>query len=336
MINLGANPRDLVVSADDVRPPEHLASIDAIFVPIRDRPHNLRELLDILFDVGVPVYLIPTSMRDVVSLGEDHKERFEYLCMDDPVFQYTLENMRCNWNPFCTPLLGEWDLPAKRNFAIWYARAHDMKRVLLLDDDIRGIGNDLIVAGANALTRFDIAGYFVDDFPDTSVVGHAELAVGKNVDTFLSGSCLFVRTDNDVGFFPPIYNEDWLFMIPKIAQGLVTSLGSIFQKEYDPFADPLTAEFQEPGEVIADGLIAMIAGGQYDNRLERAIWEGWLNLHIGALEALLECALSPEAKVAVEAARHKCLGITGSDCVQFLYDWDSDMQYWAEAVKDLT
>jgi hypothetical protein len=210
-----------------------------------------------------------------------------------------------------------------------------MKRILLLDDDIRGLKENALVAGAKALEEFLISGYFVDDFPDTSVIGHAEIESGLTVHTFLSGSCLFIRTDCEVGLFPPMYNEDWLFMIPKMAQGRVCSLGSISQKQYDPFADPLAAAFQEPGEVIAEGLMALLASGQYEQRFDHQIWRTWLSLHRSDLEDLLRHPLDARVKAAVEAARGKCSELTAADCVRFMADWEADQRMWESALKDL-
>ena len=186
----------------------------------------------------------------------------------------------------------------------------------------------------NALEEFVISGYFVDDYPDTSVIGHAEIELGLTVHTFLSGSCLFIRTDCEVGFFPPMYNEDWLFMIPQMVEGRVCSLGSISQKQYDPFANPLTAGFQEPGEVIAEGLMVLLATGQYHQRFGLETWRTWLDLHRTDLDGLLTYPLDARIKAAVEVARSRCLEFSEVDCVRFLTDWETDQRMWRSALKE--
>lgn len=338
MITLDVNPRVLVASITSAIPtPSEETRIypDAIFVPFRDRPWNLLELLANLPDVDMPIFLLPSPEQDVGSVGESRKKQVEYLRIDDPLFLTVLQNMHCTSNRMCVSYFGGWDLPAKRNFAIWYARTHRMKRILLLDDDVRGLEKASLVAGTNALQQFFISGYFVDDFADHSVIDHAELASGQTVHTFLSGSCLFIRTDGDIGFFPPIYNEDWLFMIPKMARGQVCSLGSICQKAYDPFRNPLTAAFQEPGEVIAGGLIALLASDQYDQRFDHRTWRALLSLRRKELEALLDYPLHTRVRAAVQAARTKCAELRDVDCVRLLTDLENDQQIWVSALKEL-
>ena len=242
--------------------------------------------------------------------------------------------MRCNSNRMCLSYFDSWDLPAKRNYAIWYARTHRMKRILLLDDDIRGLEEASLIAGVKALEEFLISGYFIDDFPDTSVIGHAKIESGLIVYTFLSGSCLFIRVDCEVGLFPPIYNEDWLFMIPQIARGQVCSLGSMSQEEYDPFANTFTAAFQEPGEIIADGLMGLLANDQYGQRFNHGAWRSILRLRLSDLDTLSNYPLNSGVKAAIESARSKCLVFTAADCVRFLTDWEADQQTWESALEE--
>jgi len=337
MITLDINPRVLVASmaSEILTTLEEARSYpDAIFVPVRENSSNLPELLSTLPDVEIPIFVLPSSGQED-CLNGDTRKNTELLGMDDARFESVLQRMYCNSNRMCVSYFDAWDLPAKRNYAIWFARTNCMNRILLLDDDIRGLNENALVAGANALEEFLISGYFVDDFPDTSVIGHAEIEAGLTVHTFLSGSCLFIRTDCEVGLFPPIYNEDWLFMIPQMALGRVCSLGSISQKEYDPFANALTAAFQEPGEVIAEGLMALLASGQYDQRFDHQTWRILLSLHCSNLEDLLRYPLDIRLKAAVEAARGKCSELTIMDCVRFLTDWEADQRMWESALKEL-
>lgn len=255
--------------------------------------------------------------------------------MDDPEFQAVLGNLRCSSNKLCVSYFGEWDLPAKRNYALWYARKHRFSRILLLDDDIRGLRATALGAGANALQEFVISGFFVDDFPDTSAIGHLEIESGEPVWTFLSGSCLFVRADGDLGFFPPIYNEDWLFMLPHIARSRVSSLGTISQKPYDPFARPSVALFQEPGEIIADGLFALVASDRYSERLNCDTWRQILRLRRDCL-AKLERAISHNRHRAIlDAALKISAEMTEWDCVRFVRDWEADRELWNLTLREI-
>ncbi len=336
-ISFDFNPRSLV--PDNSRsyrlpPDEPSPSLDAIFIPFRGRPEYVSELLKNLPESGTSIFLLPTSSLDLdlVEIGQRHVEA---LFMDDPDFMAILSGLRCSSNRLCVSYFAGWDLPAKRNYALWYARKHRLNRILLLDDDIRGLQSTALVTGANALQDFVVSGFFVEDFPDTSAIGHVEIELGEPVSTFLSGSCLFVRTDDDVGFFPPIYNEDWLFMVPHMAQGRACSLGCVCQKAYDPFAKPSVALFQEFGEIVADSLFALVACNRYPERFNPRIWQELLNLRSGWLTWLANRASDSRHRATVEAARTKCAEISETDCVRFMSDWELDRKQWNQTLQEL-
>lgn len=227
--SLDFNPRDLVVTWTPSRlSPVGHADIDlqAIYVPSKCRAEHVYRLLGGLHVSDATVYVLPTLASDIPSALPAQGPRLEHLGIQDPEFFWALRGLRCVSNPVFAISEADWDLPLKRNYALWHAHKHGFRRILLLDDDIRGLDGARLLAGASALSRWVLAGFFVDDFPDTSVVGHVKRAVGEPLRPFLSGSCLFVRTDVAVGFFSPIYNEDWIFMAPEIEQGNVCSLVS--------------------------------------------------------------------------------------------------------------
>src|SRR5436189_164640 len=80
----------------------------------------------------------------------------------------------------------------------------------------------------------NITGCLVNGFPDTSVIGHIEQKNGNPYYPFLSGNFLFINPYEAEGFFPLIYNEDWLFMIPAIIKKRISAIGVIHQKRYNP------------------------------------------------------------------------------------------------------
>ncbi len=337
-VSLDFNPRSFVLDSSVSSPTiseEPGACLDAVFVPFRGRPEYVSELLKNLPETETPIFLLPTSRSDLALVDTKRKGPVQFLLMDDPGFLAALRSLRCSSNGLCNSYFVDWDLPAKRNYALWYARRHRLDRILLLDDDIRHLQAADLAAGANALQQFVLSGFFVDKFPDTSAIGHVELNSGEPVWTFLSGSCLFVRADGDLGFFPPVYNEDWLFMIPHITQGRVCSLGCVHQKEYDPFAEPLVALFQEFGEIIADGLFALVASNRYLERLDPEIWRELLSLRQDWLTELATRTSDSRHQAIVETALVRCAEITEWDCVRFVSDWESDRKFWNHTLQEL-
>jgi hypothetical protein len=56
------------------------------------------------------------------------------------------------------------------------------------------------------------------DFPDDSVVRHAQGQTGRDQDVFVSGAVRTVDTAAPVAFFPEICNEDWLFFYRDVVE----------------------------------------------------------------------------------------------------------------------
>jgi len=206
---------------------------------------------------------------------------------------------------------------------------------LLLDDDIRGLDVEKLRTGSLAVRTFDLAGPFVEDFPDTSVVGHVERAVGDSVYPFVSGSCLFLRNHSASGFFPNIYNEDWIFMSPYVASRMICSIGQIQQVPYDPFVDSLLSRRQEPGEIIADGLFALLSRGRYEARYDASVWNALLSWRREWLASLAARVQNPLHRAAVDGARFVCELIGGRDCAEYMSDLDYDRETWSRALQEV-
>lgn len=336
-LSIDFNPRDLIETWTPLGAADPRAHLQAIYVPTKGRIQHVKDLLDGLDGHNVPVFLVPSCQEDI-PLDPAWQERpVQQLCFRDHTPSLSvLQSLRSAANPLFTTPATTWDLPLKRNYALWHARENGFRKILLVDDDIRGLDDALFRAGAAALRQWIIAGVFIDKFPDTSVIGHVELAVGERVIPFLSGSCLFVRCDAPVGFFPQIYNEDWIFMAPHMACGKVCSFGSIRQEPYDPFSDSSRPVFQEPGEIIADGLFALLACGHYGDRFHQSAWEAVLSKRREWLTVLADQTRNPLHRAAVETARALCERITALDCAEYVNDLEYDRQTWSYRLEELT
>lgn len=231
--------------------------IEAIYVPTRRRPHYLDPLLKFLraTDMSPQVFLIPTTPSDVPQAGPGMQ-----------VLPFPLNEFQSVYRHLLTPrtIVGEaacqrWDLPMKRNYALWHAKQSSFKRILLMDDDVVPAANDIIRALGQQLEQFPVAGAVAFEYPDTSVVGHALLVNGAVHRPFLSGNNLGLDLTNDLPLFASIYNEDWLAIIDAVANRDAVSVGTVMQKVYDPFSDPRRASWQESGEIFVDALYKDLA-----------------------------------------------------------------------------
>ena len=113
------------------------------------------------------------------------------------------------------------------------------------------------------LASYRAAGMRVTEFPDNSAACHAHRMTRGTQDVFLTGAALAVDVRPKAGFFPRLYNEDWLYFYDDALNGQLASSGrSLTQLVYDPFADPQRAAWQEFGDTLVEGLYALIDDGR--------------------------------------------------------------------------
>ena len=190
------------------------------------------------------------------------------------------------------------DLSMKRNIGLVLARMLGWQRIFFLDDDIRDIAYPDLQRTVDMLGSFSAAGMWVTEFPDNSIVCHANRMTGGSQDVFVSGAALAVDCDSDIGFFPDIYNEDWLFFFDAASKGqLGNSYLKATQLVYYPFANAERAAWQEFGDVLAEGLYALL---HLDMDVEQATSEYWA-LFLEARRNFLEATLS---RARASPARH--------------------------------
>ncbi len=235
------------------------------------------------------------------------------------------------------------DLSVKRNLGLLLGRLAGWPSVLFLDDDIDGIDPLAVRRAAAALTRCEVAGLTVAEYPDNSVVCHANrLAFGRQ-DVFVSGSALLARTDRVSSFFPDVYNEDWLFYFHALTRRSVAGHASVRQLRYLPFADPNRAVAEEFGDTIAEGLVSLL-----DNRTrlsaanEAAYWRRFLGLRrefIASIAARLGTGPSDDERRAasrsLDAAERRRAAITPGSCAAYVRTWRADRLDWARRLDDL-
>lgn len=309
--------------------------LDAIFVPFRNRWGYVNDLLSEIRWYEGPIYLIPSNQHDIMPLTWDVNQNVQVLYPIDSGFTAFSRNLKTSklkrTNSYCLT----WDLPLKRNYILWYSMKRAYKHVLLIDDDIRQLEPNVLRTGSNCLKDYVLSGCFVEEYPDISIVGHLERNSGLQIHTFLSGSFLFIRIADTHGFFPNIYNEDWLFMLHHVKERSICSFGSISQLPYNPFRDARKASFQEFGEIIAEGLYALINANQYECRYEHQMWSNIIDERRDSLASLKRSLQQSKHQQAIDAAFHTNCIITPSDCLTFIENWESDTMLWASFLKEV-
>ena len=165
----------------------------------------------------------------------------------------------------------------KRNIGLALARMLGWQRIFFLDDDIRDIAYPDLQRTVDMLGSFSAAGMWVTEFPDNSIVCHANRMTEGSQDVFVSGAALAVDCDSDIGFFPDIYNEDWFFFFDAASKGqLGNSYLKATQLVYYPFANAERAAWQEFGDVLAEGLYALLHLDMDVGQATSAYWAHFL------------------------------------------------------------
>jgi hypothetical protein len=232
------------------------------------------------------------------------------------------------------------DLSIKRNIGLILARMLKWNRIFFLDDDIRDITYSNLQDTVDMLGSYFAAGLWITDFPDNSVVCHANRVTGEKQDVFVSGAALAVNCDVELGFFPEIYNEDWLFFFDYASRGkLANSLLKAAQLEYRPFAHPRRAAWQEFGDVIAEGLYSLVHLNLPIEAATREYWTDFLEARRTFLEDVIwraEAARSdtPEGLTAsVREAVKTLQKIQPLLCERYVRAWREDMTDWSRRLN---
>jgi hypothetical protein len=228
------------------------------------------------------------------------------------------------------------------------ARLHGWNKIVFIDDDVTLSRTDNVARLAGQLDRYQVAGMILWDYPDNSVVCHARRDAGLSQDVFLTGAVLGVHCNNlPLSFFPDIYNEDWFFFAREAANRELQGVGRAIQAEYDPYASPDRARHEEFGDLLAEGLFALLGDADPSvlfRRQVRAASAAYWSRFIDARQAvitettdLLRAALERKgdngrgsAALASLAAAQDQLDhmITADDCVTFVNAWQDDLEDW--------
>src|SRR5271156_1177313 len=99
-------------------------------------------------------------------------------------------------------------------------------------------------------THSQAVGFRIARYPDNSVICHAHRLAGGSQDVFPGGSALLIDVTRSDTLFPPIYNEDWLFLFDAALARSVAVAGTLSQLEYQPFSQSKRAASEEFGDLI--------------------------------------------------------------------------------------
>jgi hypothetical protein len=321
--------------------------LNAIIVPSIRRAHHLRPAARLAAETGTLLVVLASRdsrIDDVTALvasttgcralvvevpeGYGH-DYFEYTTSTCVEFQVANANRQS-------------DLSLKRNIGLILARLLGWTKIMYLDDDIYGIHAGQLAKVSAQLENYPVTGLVSRQYPDNSVVCHANRLSGANQDNFITGSALGVNCARDpLPFFPDIYNEDWLFFIEHAASDNLPCVGEAHQLEYKPFQDPTRAAREEFGDLLAEGLYALIDSGDRPSCATKAYWEIFAAARRSLLDEIstvLKVLATNEAIQAlksIQAAQEQAAKIMPGHCMAFLEAWRDDRSKFEATVKNL-
>jgi hypothetical protein len=248
---------------------DRLARLDAIVVPSRRPAEHLEHAANLAARLNATLVVLCSkdlSSRQAVEFLDRRHPGARAVAIDvnaqpgHPIFCHASTDQRWAWwAPYRR-------VASARNLALALAWSMRWRMVLFLDDDISGLSIDSILRAAGTVSDdrrargaapVDVVGWRVNHFPDNSVVCHAARIAGLPQRVFIGSGALLVGIHRDLGFFPPIYNEDWLFLFDALERRSVCVMPdeeNVIQLSYDPFSDQSRADAEEFGDCFAEGL----------------------------------------------------------------------------------
>ena len=318
-------------------------TLDAIVVPTI-RPRSLQTAAVLARGIGCALVVLCTTPEQVgQALAECG------LLAEDLLVTWVPQSVEDNWMSFLTYTHPEHeierschaDIAGKRNIGLLLARMCGWRTIMYLDDDIRDITPNAISRAAALTSRFQAVGFEIGHYPDNSVVCHAYRLIGGRQGIFPGGSALLVDVERCDKLFPPIYNEDWLFLFDAVQNRSVTSAGTGSQLEYQPFAHSRRAASEEFGDVIAEGLYRLLHHEADVSDATHAYWRTVLNWRFQLLDYVAAQLLQRDGPVvggalmSLAAARKRLTAISPLACSSFIHAWQTDITTWRTTLLGL-
>jgi len=178
------------------------------------------------------------------------------------------------------------DISEKRNFAISLSKKMNWGSIMFLDGDIHITERTIRFTSELMQSATGVVGFRANDFPDHSALSHIYRESTGSLGTFIGAGAMAIKITNEMPFFPTVYNEDWLFMLPyTLIQDGISYAGEVIQSQYDPFRitdHHLRAYSEEVGEILAESLFNLCIQLRKDAQLSSSVMDAVVRIHADA------------------------------------------------------
>lgn len=318
---------------------------DAIIVPAARAADSLKQAVLLASELDCTLLVLCSrraAAKEAARLYGD-QGRFRLVAVDVPA------GYRHHCLQFATSEIAEarngraTDTSLKRNLALLIARQVGWRRVFFLDDDVE-VPDPIDLRRATALLdRYPVVGLELGGYPDNSVVCLLHRFAGGGQDSFVGGGALAVDLHGVSSFFPDTYNEDWFFLLDGEGLHPVARTGLAVQATYNPFRDPLRAWNQEFGDVMAEGIFALLDNGRPVSGANWAYWRRFLFQRRSFIKDVctrtVGLPLDPRERQrrldSLRAAQKRNAQISARQCADYVRLWQRDRAAWQSVLADM-
>lgn len=339
--------------------------LDAVIVPTARPVNCLREAADLARELKAPMVALcsrSATPHEAVALGRELDTPLAAVEVRADDLPRMTTTRLIQTDPRYRFFRRDSDLSLKRNLSLLLARAAGWRRVVFLDDDISQVDPGQVRAAAGLLGELRVVGLANHGFPDNSVVCHAYRAVGGQQETFVGAGAMLIDPQAVDAFFPDIYSEDWFFLYDDVCDRRVGVTGSVFHREFDPFADPARARAEEFGDCLAEGLFSLLhkegdAAAATEEAFTAEFWQRAIAKRRELIRRVLTRLNGPgpeepahgnakpdqvkerekrdKMRASLEAAQQVGSFITPSLCVDYIAAWRADLTQWRQSLTAL-
>jgi hypothetical protein len=318
-------------------------TLDAILVPTI-RPASLQPAVDLVSEVGCLLVVLCTTEEQALQTLSWERADNTFVTYVPPAIGDPQLNFLTSVHPDTeTERSCHVDIARKRNIGLLLARICGWRTVMYLDDDIRKMTASAVTSAAKLLGCYQAVGFEISHYPDNSVVCHAHRLAGGKQGVFPGASSLLVDVSRSDSFFPPIYNEDWLFLFDAVKTRSLAVAGELTQLDYLPFAHSGRAASEEFGDLIAEGLYRLIHERASVTDATLDYWRAALKRRVKLIDDIATRLLLMDedrpviglALMSLAAARKRLDAITALACVSFVRAWRTDLDNWRSRLPSL-
>lgn len=275
-------------------------ALDAIFIPLHhdsDVNQDLANIITIISSQHVKnvIFLCGSavSMKSIVAhlpassatqwtaITGDFKKYFDEVGLSTPKSKLAYGKHR--------------DISEKRNFAISLSKKMNWDSIMFLDGDIHITDRTIRLASELMQSSIGVVGFRANEFPDHSALSHIYRELVGELGTFIGSGAMAIKITNEMPFFPTVYNEDWLFMLPyTLIQDGISYAGEVIQSRYDPFRvtdHHLRAYTEEVGEILAESLFNLCIQLRKNTELSSSVFDAAARIHTRADRAYWDASI---------------------------------------------